>query len=75
VAIGIALISPVHDPWEDGDKFIDVEAIRVQIRRLSNAELIREGRAARQLISPADRTACSTLVFWTHPKFGRHTNH
>jgi hypothetical protein len=75
VAIGIALISLVHDPWEDGDKFIEVEAIRAQIRRLSDAELIREGRAARQLISPVDGTACSTLVFWTHPKFGCHINH
>lgn len=45
----------VHDPWEDGDKYIDVEAIRAQLRKLSDAELIREGRAARQLVSPAGR--------------------
>jgi hypothetical protein len=43
------------DPWEDGDEHIDVEAIRAQIRKLSDAELIREGRAARQLASPAGR--------------------
>ena len=42
----------MHDPWEDGDKYIDVEAIRAQIRKLSDAELIREGRATRQLVSP-----------------------
>jgi hypothetical protein len=24
-----------HDPWEDGDKFIDVEEIRAQLRKLS----------------------------------------
>ena len=33
----------------------DVEAIRAQIRKLSDAELIREGRAARQLVSPVGR--------------------
>jgi hypothetical protein len=38
----------VHDPWEDGD----VEEIRARIRKLSDAELIREGRATRQLVSP-----------------------
>jgi hypothetical protein len=33
----------------------DVEVIRAQIRKLSDAELIREGRAARQLVSPGGR--------------------
>jgi hypothetical protein len=42
----------VHDPWEDGDKHVDVEEIRTRIRKLSDAELIREGRAAHQLVSP-----------------------
>jgi hypothetical protein len=45
----------VHDPWEDGDKHIDIEAIQAQFRRLSDTELIREGRAARQLVSPVGR--------------------
>jgi hypothetical protein len=40
-----------HDPWEDGDKFIDVEEIRAQLRKLSDAELICKGPAARQLVS------------------------
>lgn len=40
------------DPWEDGDKFIDVEAIRAQTRKLTDAELIREGKAARSLCTP-----------------------
>jgi hypothetical protein len=45
----------LHDPWEDGDKHIDVEAIRAQLRKLPDAELIREGRAARQLVSRKGR--------------------
>jgi hypothetical protein len=40
------------DPWEDGDKHLDIEAIRARIRKLSDAELIREGQAARQLVAP-----------------------
>jgi hypothetical protein len=45
----------VRDPWEDGDKYVDVEAIRAKLRKLSDVELIREGRAARQLVSPVGR--------------------
>lgn len=45
----------MHDPWEDGDKYIDLAAIRAHLRKLSDVELIREGRAARELISPKGR--------------------
>jgi hypothetical protein len=39
-----------HDPWEDGDKLI-VEEIRAHLPKLSDTRLIREGRAARKLVS------------------------
>ena len=41
--------SVVHDPCEDGGKYIDVDAIREHLRKLSDAELIWEGQAACQL--------------------------
>ena len=48
-----ATIPFVADPWEDGDKHIDVEEIRPHIRRLSDFDLLRAspnatwGKAAR----------------------------
>jgi hypothetical protein len=47
-----ATIPFVADPWEDGDQHIDVEEIRAHIRRLSDPDLLRYGRAARYMTSP-----------------------
>jgi len=47
-----ATIPVVADPWEDGDKHIDLEEIRAHLRRLSDADLLRYGRAARHMTSP-----------------------
>jgi hypothetical protein len=43
----------VADPWEDGDKHIDVEEIRAHIQRLSDFDLLRYGRASRYMTSPS----------------------
>jgi hypothetical protein len=50
-----AFCTSAHDPSEDGDKCVDLAAIRAHFCMLSDVELIREGRAARQLISPEGR--------------------
>jgi hypothetical protein len=52
----------VHNPWEDGDEHVDVEAIRAHPRKLSDAELIREGQAARQLVSGTNRLPRKVFV-------------
>lgn len=59
-----ATIPVVADPWEDGDKHIDLEEIRAHLRRLSDADLLRYGRAARHMTSPdATWGKASRLVF------------
>jgi hypothetical protein len=52
----------VHDPWEDGDQYIDIEAIRAHLRKLSDAELIREGHAASQLVLGTSRPPRKVFV-------------
>jgi hypothetical protein len=39
-----------------------VEPIRAQLRKLSDAELVREGRAARQLLSGTNRPPRKVFV-------------
>ena len=51
----LVTIAFVADPWEDGDEHIDVEAIRAQIRKLSDAELSRERPRRASIGSPVGR--------------------